>query len=126
MKELQKQWQNNGGKDMIDISEVKDVNLYVDTDSFKVIYKLGHDEKLCLKHLLSLYQVVVYAHDDAKNDEARAVACSMIKEFLGYCFLKNQISKEDMEYIHKMDIISPISGHKAFLDILTRKYINEG
>ena len=79
---------------------------------------LDHNERIALKNMLSLYYVVIMS-----NDEARAVACGIIKEFLGYCFLKGHISEEDFEYIRKMDIVSSRSGHKAFYDIIERKYI---
>ena len=84
---------------------------------------LDHNERICLKNMISLYYVVIMANEDRSNDEARAVACGIIKEFLGYCFLKCQISEEDFEYIRKMDIVSSKSGHKAFYDIITRKYL---
>ena len=100
--------------------------MYCDTDSVKP-YSIGtgldHNEKLSLKNMLSLYYVVIMANDDRSNDEARAVACGIIKEFLGYCFLKGHISDEDFEYIRKMDIVSSKAGHKAFYDIITRKYL---
>ena len=84
---------------------------------------LDHNEKICLKNMMSLYYVVIMSNEDRSNDEARAVACGIIKEFLGYCFLKGQIGDEDFEYIRKMDIVSSRSGHKAFYDIIERKYI---
>ena len=84
---------------------------------------LDHNEKLALKNMMSLYYVVIMSNEDRSNDEARAVACGIIKEFLGYCFLKGQIGGEDFDYIRKMDIVSRRSGHKAFYDIIERKYI---
>lgn len=112
-----------GGVNMIDVSRIDEVNLYVDTDSFKPVYKLGHDERLCLKNMLMFYNITIKAYDDRTNEESRAVACSMIKEFLGFCYLKNQISADDMEYIRSIDILSSRAGHKAFYDILERKYL---
>lgn len=111
---------------MIDVSRIKENNMYIDTDSFKPVYKLGHDELLCLKNMLMFYNITIVSYDDRTNEESRAVACSMIKEFLGFCYLKNQISSDDLNYIHSMDILSSRAGHKAFYDILVRKYFNVG
>ena len=85
---------------------------------------LDHNERIALKNMMSLYYVVIMSNEDRLNDEARAVACGIIKEFLGYCFLKGHISDEDFAYIRNMDIVSSCSGHRAFYDIIQRKYIN--
>lgn len=100
--------------------------MYIDTDSFKPVYKLGHDERLCLKNMMMFYNITISSYGDKTNEESRAVACSMIKEFLGFCYLKNQINPKDFDYIKSMDILSSRAGHKAFCDVLTRKYFNEG
>ena len=84
---------------------------------------LDHDEKICLKNMMSLYYVVIMSNEDRSNEEARAVACGIIKEFLGYCFLKGHIGDDDFSYIRTMDIVSSKAGHKAFYDIIERKYI---
>ena len=84
---------------------------------------LDHDEKICLKNMMSLYYVVIMSNEDRSNEEARAVACGIIKEFLGYCFLKGHIGDDDFSYIRTMDIVSSKAGHKAFYDVLERKYL---
>ena len=92
-------------------------------DERQVFEMLDHNEKICLKNMMSLYYVVIMSNEDRSNDEARAVACGIIKEFLGYCFLKGHIGDDDFSYIRTMDIVSSKAGHKAFYDIITRKYL---
>lgn len=84
---------------------------------------LDHNERICLKNMMIYYNITITSYDDRTNEEARAIACSMIKEFLGFCYLKNQISADDLSYIHSFYILSSLTGHKAFYDILKRKYL---
>ena len=86
-------------------------------------YELGCNERNCLDRMLDTYKIVLGNTDENKSFE-RSVTCALIKDFLGYCYIQDQISDEDYAYIQRQNIIDTLAGHKAFYDILCRKFIN--
>ena len=82
---------------------------------------MGFEEKQTLKTMLETYRIAFSSTHDPRHFES-SVACSIIKDFLAYCYLKGMINEEDYSYIRKQDIISTVAGHKAFYDILERKF----
>lgn len=100
--------------------------MYCDSDSVKPYSKntgLNHNELVCLETMLGTYRIILATADAGKQTEL-AIACSMLKDFLGYCYVNDMISDDDYEYIRRQDIVTTVSGHKAFYDILKRKYLS--
>ena len=70
-----------------------------------------------LKGMIDIYKLVI---SDAERIHDRAVACAMIKLFIGNLWRDNEINDDQYSYSRDFDIVSPISSHKAFCDIIER------
>lgn len=88
---------------------------------------LTRNQKECLKHMLSAYELTldkIPGQDETSFRFGRSVACSMVKSFLIWICDKG-IDKEDMELINNFDIVTKNDNHKMFIEGLRKSFLDD-
>lgn len=65
-----------------------------------------------LNNMLTKYKIVIEAKDENLMGMAGIASC--IKDFIGYCWIKNLITKEFFDKVYNFNIVSDKSEHMKF------------
>lgn len=82
---------------------------------------IGYNERNCLENMIEIYRTSLVnrnANDDKQME--RMLACAMVKRFIGYLFLQNQITQEEYDYAYNFNIMESESYHRNFIDVISR------
>ena len=81
---------------------------------------IGYNEKNCLSNMIEIYRTALVNRNEEDKQMERMVACAMVKRFIGYLFLQNQISQEEYDYAYNFNIMEKESYHRSFIDVISR------
>lgn len=81
---------------------------------------IGYNEKTCLQNMIEIYCTTLGNKEDKGNQMERMIASAMVKRFIGYLYLQNQITKEEYDYAYNFNIMESESYHRSFIDVISR------